>query len=312
MQPTPNLKLLYWEIKNGCSESVLDGQPVFLRHLAVDDELLSEAIYEREFNRCIQSGLETEAQKLTSLNLSKEWTEAEERSLAKDRDYLSSLYKTKDKCVIKAQIPQIEETIKKTRERILSAAVKRDSLVGITCEKMATRVQDEFLALSSVFKDKQFQEPFYHKDEWEYLENADLKKIFDFRDSVLTRFDDANLKKISLLPAFFNFFSLSDKNNPASFFGGLAANLTIFQYKLLFYGKNVQSIFENVPDIPDSARNDYDSLVSISKAYYEERAGKRPSGKAMSGDKIASGEELKAMLKKSGKDTLGRKELAGG
>lgn len=306
MQQPQNLKLLYLSVLNGYSESVVNRTPVFIKHSRVRDELVSEIIYEREYKKCQDAGLETEAQRLEFLKKTLEWTDVDEKNLSKNRDYLESLRNTRVK-VVKSQLSLIEENIKKVTSEIIKSAQKRDALMGDFCEKRASKVRDEASIQTSVFSDRELSSLKYSVDDWDDLDDLEVREVGNAYYSSLGALGDENLKKLAVLPTFFNFFCLSDKDNSASFFNTSASNLTIPQYRLLVFAKNVQFTLDNVPDIPASAKNDYDALMSISEGHFNpKKKGKKTSD---NGDRPMSPSDLTEILKKSKKTSLSKNDI---
>jgi hypothetical protein len=312
------LKVLYRDIINGYSEAVYNKKPVFVKHISLSDDLPSEAIYLKTLNKCKDSGIPTEKEKIEELQKSDEWTKKEESELISNRNYLQNLRKTLDKLIVEAQKTQIRKEIKETEKKLTDLLTRRTLLVGRTAESFADREKNEYLIKNLIFWDKNLSIPVFQEEDWEDLSFSDLENLF-VNDS--NRFSIENLKEISVSYFFYNYFSLTDKDSPYKVFVDSPLKLTFYQQKVLIFAKKVRSIFENF-DIPEEKTNSYDAIVD----HYEFliKKSKKPSkGGDSQGYGIvgATKEEIQRMgslenavtpyqmLQKSGKKRLTKKDF---
>lgn len=307
--PLQNPRLLYLDVINGYSKASLNGVPFYIKHPTSLEEISFEAVYDEEYRRCEAFGLDSEEKKLEYLFSSGEWTESEEKDLKNKRKFLETLQKTKDKCVIKAQIPQIDQSIKKVESEILELYKKRVSLVGQTCETMSSFRRDEYVSFALSFKDKEFKIPLFSREEIEECEDVVFLGLKNETLNDRLKFSDDAIKKIALMPDFFNFFCLGDSNNPASFFKRASIDLTVHQYRLLLFGRRAKNILESIPDseIPYNAKQDFDSLTDFADVFFGKK-GKKSSPNAPTNEKMTPS-TLQEMIQKNKKGKVTNKDL---
>lgn len=310
------------EIIKGYSEVDIATEKAYIKHFGIRDELTFARVYNKYLDLYKKRGLPTVADRLAFLKEEGDWTEKDDAELAQNRRFLDTLLKTKAKIVLNSQIREIEKTIKDTEDKIRAKSLLRRQLLGATCEDRAERKRDEFQIISSIFKDEALSQRYVTDEDYDYGDSEALEEVFDSYYKVFNRFSDENLKKIAITPMFFNLFGLCPKDSPFLFFDKRILDLTAFQQKLLFLAQNARSIFENVPDIPDECKNNYDALVDFA---LRQRGSKPSSGKEGNMGKTivgAKSDDLKRagvnttgaitpfqMLKESGKRSLNKKDF---
>lgn len=264
--PQANNILLYYDIKRGFSKSCLDGDPVFVKHLSLDERVESELAYEAAYDRYLKQGAPTESERLAILSESGEWTEKHDKELRTNRSFLTRLRDTRSRMVIKRQLADIDKTIKSTEDKIVELSNKRHSLVGRTCETAARRVSEEALVRASLFKDQALNLQLVTADELDGLDDEEMERLGAVYEADIRRFEDVAMKRIALDPVFFNFYSTVDAENGYKFFKERASDLTFFQQRLLNLARNARHILENTPNIPTNSEMTYDELVKFSKS----------------------------------------------
>lgn len=78
---------------------------------------------------------------------------------------------------------------------------------------------------------------------------------------MMRRFGDDNIQKAVLQDFFSLYLPFCEK--PFDFYGRPVVQMTIFQQKLLAWGRCFSSIFQNVDKIPDSIRKDPQALLDF-------------------------------------------------
>lgn len=305
------------DVVNGFSVCIIRGKTAFIKHLDLRTELKASATYKRYFLKYKESGLPTREDRLSFLKEEGDWTDQDESFVNKQSRFLENLLKTKDKLVLSSQMAEIEKTIKETRFKIEEKILLRERLIGATCEKYANKRKEEDQILRSVFSDEELTERFISEEDAEYAGMDELQDIFDQYFKIFSEFSDSTLKKIAVMPLFYNFFSLAPKDDLASVFGKTPVEMTFFQQRLLHLAQNIRYIYENVPNIPEDIRGDYDKLIDFSRKDRDgSRGDKGNAGYSMVG---AKKKEMKDagiktentispfdMLKKSGKKSLSK------
>ncbi len=314
------LSSLLLEVINGYSEIVVLQKKAYLKHLDLSIELGGSSVYRRCFDQYKQKGLPSEEEKLEELEKEGEWTKADESFIHKNRRFLKNLRETEKKLVLEAQKSDIQKTIKETEAELIKKIVKRESLIGATCEKYAEKKKQEFVAFSSLFKDKDLSEPLFSDEEWEYLERSEVGEILEAINNSVSIFSEKAMKELCTFPLFFNFFTIGPKDNPSVFFKKNPKDLTFYQQKITVLARTVRSILENVPNVPDEITDSYDDLLEFSRRSRD--SGKRGKSNvgysivgAKKGEMKKAGAEIEGaispheLLRKSGKKTLGKRDF---
>lgn len=305
------------DVVNGYSVCSIRGKTAYVKHLDLKTELKASATYKKYFLKYKDSGLPTREDRLLFLKEEGDWTDQDESFVSKQSRFLENLLKTKDKLMLPSQTAEIEKTITETRTKIEEKISLRERLIGATCEKYANKRKEEDQILRSVFLDEELTERFLSEEDAEYAGMDELQDIFDTYFKIFSEFSDSMLKKIAVMPLFYNFFSLAQKDDLASVFGKVPVEMTFFQQRLLHLAQNVRYIYENVPNIPGEVRGDYEKLIEFSRKERDESRGdKGNAGYSMVG---AGKKDMKAagirtentispfeMLKKSGKKSLSK------
>lgn len=314
------LSSLLLEIINGYSEITILQKNAYLRHLDLHIELGGSSVYEKHFKIYRERGLPSEQEKLSELEKEGEWTKADELFIQKNKTFLKNLRETEKKLVLEIQKSDIQKTIKETENALIKKIVKRESLIGATCEKYAEKKKQEFIAFSSLFKDKELSIPLFSEEEWEYLDRLEISEILESINDSVRVFSEKTMKEICLYPMFFNFLAVGPKDNPSVFFKRNPRDLTFYQQKVTVLAKTARSIFENVPNIPDEISDNYDDIVEFSRRTRDSgKKGKSNVGYSIVGAKKGemkkAGAEIQGsispheLLKRSGKKTLGKRDF---
>lgn len=307
------------DIVNGYSYCKIDGKDAFVRHLDLSAELRASVTYKKFFDKYRSNGLQTRQERLDFLKQEGDWSDAEDKAISNSQKFLENLLKTKEKLVLKSQLTELEKQIQETRSKLEEKIFSRESLIGAHCEKYANTKKEEDQILHSVFSDESLKKQFLSDLEIEYASQAELQLIFGAYFNIFREFSDDVLKKIAVSAIFYNFFSLTPKDNPALVFGKNILELTFFQQKLLHYAQNARYVYENVQNIPTEIKDNYDALMEFSRKEKTDTSNKGNSGYSIIGakknDLKIAGIDTKDsispfdMLRKSGKKSLNKKDF---
>ena len=85
----------------------------------------------------------------------------------------------------------------------------------------------------------------------------------------------ANITLSDVYINYYSFFSLylSFCENPNDFFGKPLVDLSVYQLKMVVFGRVFQSIFQHVEDIPDDIRDDPERLLAFADAKQNRNKG---------------------------------------
>lgn len=308
------------EIVKGYSPAIYEKQPLFIKHPSFGTELELAAEYKKYYDQYRANGLPTIEERLAFLKEEGEWTDKDEAFIETQKKFLSNLHKTLAKMVIPAQVDELKRTINETEDKIGKKIIERESLLGVTCEASAKNKKREIAIVTSLFSDERLAVRFVSEEDWEYLDPSVVSALSNLYYKTVDKFTDDNLKRIALSGIFFNLYSIIPRDNPAALFSKGIWDLTFFQQRLLRYAQDARLIYENVHDIPDEIRSDYDALVDFSRrdrntlkqkggnmGYSVVGASRKDMAKA--GVDVNGAISLNELAQKSGKTTLKKKDF---
>jgi hypothetical protein len=293
------LRLVFVDILKGCSVSTSKQFGHFyIKHLthfdASDiDEFKSECMKKAKDN-----GLETEKEKLKELKKDELWTDQEDSRIIELSGYIVNLRHSKSKLFLKREINQIVTQIKDSEEEISKLNQKKEELVGMTCESFAAKKINEFYIFNSIFKDKEFKESLFEKEEFDELSNHQLIDLITLYNKKIDGFYSKNMKRIALNGFFLNHFYLSE-DDAYAFYGKPICELTFFQAELFGLGKYFKSLMtrsknkapEDIMGDPDKIIEWYESSQNAQEAM-ERHTSDKAGGSSLVG---ASKEELQRL-----------------
>tara|TARA_Y100000593_G_scaffold72793_1_gene133740 strand:+ start:5550 stop:6572 length:1023 start_codon:yes stop_codon:yes gene_type:complete len=248
--PKEQLRIAYAEILRGCSSIELkEFGTIQLKHLTVFDTELIDEKRENNFTLAKKRGLPTQEEKLEELASENLWTKDQEKKIAELEDFISRLNETKSKMILKSESEKITKEIQDTEEKVKNMRQERDEMIGITCESFSEKKANDYYIYLSLFKDKEFSDPFFTEEEFDELNDEKLTYIIISFNKVSKRFSQINLKRIALSGFFLNNFYLC-KENPFTFYGQPVVNLTFNQSDLFAYGRYFKSILSDLKSSP--------------------------------------------------------------
>lgn len=264
-----DLKLVFSDVISGYTEinsKIISGQG-YIKHLNIFDNVQTDKLYEDCLNKAINKGLSTEEDQKKYLEKEGIWTQEQENEISGLEIYVNNLKDTKSKLFLKSQIDPMVKDIEEAEQKIYDLGLERAEAIGYTAETYAHKRANEMYIQQAVFKDFQFKTPAISAEEFDHINDAELKELtIDYNKS--TEFVTLeNIKKISLMPFFCNYFYLCD-DNPLTFFGKPVIELSFFQAELFAFGRYFKSLVQDSKaSPPDDIKQDPDKLMD----FYEMR-----------------------------------------
>jgi hypothetical protein len=123
--------------------------------------------------------------------------------------------------------------------------------------------------IKSFFKDKDLLIPLFGEDEFDELENQDLKRIVSVYNDIFQNFSEENIQH-TILEDFYNPY-LSFAEDSMQFYGKPFCNLTYNQIRLIVYTRVFKNIFDSNENIPENIRKDPAKLLDFGGSSKEER-----------------------------------------
>jgi hypothetical protein len=256
------LKIICSEVLNGFS--VLNSSKygkIYVRHFSAVDTINFNHSREDFVLRAIEQGLQTGDEKLKIIKELELWTDKQEDEILSLENYLSNLKKTKEKQVIQRQIDAFNKNIAETETKLTAIKTEKSSLIGVTAESNADLRLNELYIYRALFKDKSLSVPFFTEEEYEEIDQGDLYDLMSSYNSTIEKFNEKNLKKVSIYPFFYNLFSLSE-GDVFKFYGKRILELTFYQVEVFKSAVHFKHIFSNADaTIPDDVMNDPEKIM---------------------------------------------------
>ena len=257
-----NLKIIFSEIIKGYSKKNIEGiGTLFFKHINNQDSADID-IYNQQFAEKAKSmGLPTEREQEAYLIKEDLWEESKNKKIIELEKFIANLKVTKSKLFIKSQIDQIGKEIDKNDAELKALKHERKDLIGFTVEDYTFKKINEYYMYVSLFRDESLKERFFKEADYEELDNKEIMTLIKNYNDVTSKFNDHNLKKISLMAHFTNIFHLS-KDDPFIFYGKPLVELIFYQIELFSYGRYFKNILSNAKTKPPQyLMEDPDGLI---------------------------------------------------
>ena len=252
------------EIFSGYSRFDFEGQAVFLRHFTFKDQKFLQNSYDRHHSKAASKGIRDEEELLKELIKDETWTKEEENELLELEFYISNLEKNLTKIVLPSHQESHKKLILEEKIKLHVLKTKRKELIGRTASEYAGNRSNEDFLCNLLYRDEELKTLFFSEDEFGELEESQLNFLMKKYYGFMTKFSDLNIQKASLEDCFSLFLPHCEK--PYDVFGKPMYLFTLYQLKLLAYGRMFLHIFQNVDKIPDSIRKDPEALISFSES----------------------------------------------
>lgn len=228
-----NLKIVYQEIIDGAS--YFSKESYFIKHLNDLDNITILKKRIEFFEQAVNNGLPTEAAKLKEVVANEEWEAGNEEKILSLRYIISDNEKN-----LLTLIPQQQAIIKKVledkRKELSELLIQRRQALGLTAEDSSEADSYHYITFISLYKDKSCQSPFFESwEEFESVDESEASKHSQNLQTMLSRFNEESIRKISVMPFFLNSFSYC-KENIHTFLSKPMFQLTNYQMLLFSMG----------------------------------------------------------------------------
>jgi hypothetical protein len=270
------------EIFDGYTEFQFKGRSVYLKHLTIKDQRNIHLYYDKYKNIATSRGVETEEEILQKVKDDGLWTDEDDLKISSLSSEIKNLKKTKDSLFLNSQKEGVKNTITEKQKEHFRLLYKRKEIVGKTAEDYASSMASTEMIRYFVFDSKDLDKHAFSKEEFDEMDDLELIALKSLQ-SEFDEMDDLELialkslqseitEKISekhiqeaVLRPFFSLY-LSFCENARDFFGKPLVDLSVYQLKMVVFGRVFQSIFQNIEDIPDDIRDDPDRLLAFADA----------------------------------------------
>ena len=108
------------------------------------------------------------------------------------------------------------------------------------------------------------KENYYTTEEFDNLESWEVLRINSLQQEVQKKLNDDTIQEAVLKPFFNMYLSLCE--DPANFYRKPIPELTIYQLRVVIYGRMFHNIFQYTEDIPDHIKQDPKKLLDFSES----------------------------------------------
>ena len=299
------LKKLYKEIVLGFSVYDYAGKPIFIKHFSEIDNGYQEAEKEKFYKIGKENGLQEREEKLNFLIETGCWTAEKEREIEQIKKEISDAELVLKNLIIKRQILQAKEKIRKLNERLDEILKEKSEIFGLCVEDFVAKKMNELVIFNSFFKDDKCQIKFFSEEEFDKLSEKDLGDLIFVLNNFYITFSHNQIKRICACPFFGSLLGLSD-NNVYNFFGRRIVDLTVLQVNLFLQGKYFKDLIQSkgpksAP--PSDVFEDPDKMIE----WYDQLSDDQSTSSDGVSYVGASKEELKKM---AGENSLDLQEFA--
>lgn len=256
-----NAVQLITEIFQGYTELSFAGSSVFLRHINIKDQSVLDSLIKKKTAEFLKRGIPSEKDRLKDLAAQNLWTDKEELDISEKEYELKNLYQTKKKILIPSQKKGVQDLIDNVEKEIAELKTKRLELIGQTAEYFAARKTNEEFLRHLLYKDDGLSQLSFSEQEFGELGREQVSELFSAYQVTMGQFLDDEIQKAVLQDFFSVYLPFCEK--PWDFYGRPIINLSVFQQKVLVYGRLFLNIFQNTDKIPDDIRKDPKALLDF-------------------------------------------------
>tara|TARA_R100001509_G_C4863013_1_gene214074 strand:+ start:598 stop:1581 length:984 start_codon:yes stop_codon:yes gene_type:complete len=304
---------LIGEAFDGYTKASFEEKTVYIKHVSIRDQRYLHNYYEKYREFALSKGLPSEEDQLEYVKNEGIWDDSDELGIENLKFEIKNLKQTARAVFLQSQkenfLTQVEE---KSRE-LIELQEKRKEIVGQTAESYAEiRSGDEILRFL-LFKNKELTNHLYSEKEFGELESWQILKLSEIHKDVQKRLTDSIIQKAVLRPFFNMYLSLCEDVN--GFYGKPITELTIYQLRVVLFGRMFFNIFQYTEDIPDHIKDDPEKLISYSES--QRNDGKNNGGIKEDADASAvfgaTAEDIKNLKAQKGNVSLSEEvKKAGG
>jgi len=254
---------LVGEAFDGYTEALVNDKPAYIKHVSIKDQRYLHKYYEKYKNLALSKGLESEEDRLPYLIKEGIWSAEEDSKIASLKFEIENLKRTKAQLPLPSQREATGDTISERTADLMKLLSDKKEIMGKTAEDYATsRSGDEILRFL-LFKDEKLTQHLYTEEEFGELEIWELAKINSIQADISERFSDIKVQEAVLRPFFSMYLSLCE--NVGAFYSKPVTFLSIYQLRVVLFGRMFFNIFQYTEDIPDDIKENPERLMSFSE-----------------------------------------------
>ena len=291
---------LIGETFDGYTEFSFKQKPIFIKHVSIKDQRYLQKYYEKYKKIGIDRGLETEEERLNSIREDGMWSSEDDAKISSLKFETDNLKKTIKSLPLRSQRESLQLDIDLKLKTLAEYERNRKEIIGKTAEDYATQRSGDEILRFLLFKDEELTENFFSNEEFSELEGWEILKLSEIQLKVSKKISDLRIQEAVLRPFFHMYLPFCNDAN--AFYHKPVTHLTIYQMRVLLYGKIFHSIFQNVEDIPDHIKQDPEKLLLFSESKTNKGSSKELVRDGADGTAVfgATDEDVKDLQGKAG------------
>ena len=254
---------LIGETFDGYSQFSYKEEPIFIKHISIKDQRYLQKYYERYKKLAIAKGLETNEERLKTVREDGMWSNEDDSKISSLKFETNNLKKTVKSLPLRSQREKLQLDIEAKLKTLQEYERNRKEIIGKTAEDYATQRSGDEVLRFLLFKDEQLTQNFFSEAEFDELESWEILKLSNIQLKISEKINDLRIQEAVLRPFFHMYLPFCNDAN--AFYHKPVIHLTIYQMRVLLYGKIFHSIFQNVEDIPDHIKEDPEKLLLFSE-----------------------------------------------
>lgn len=263
------LKIVFHEMLAGKSQAFdeLDSKNLYIKHYGDYDSSIFDQYYINFYNKAIDEGLPSEADKLKFLINEKVWSSENESKIEYLESKLNKLKELKNKTYLLSQLERLKKELVDIEFELTNLKNKKSQLLDFTAEKYADNKMEYYYILNSFYLDEDLKNRKFTEEADDIETFGQLNHYTRLHNQTLEKFKLQNIKRIAIASYSMSAMALS-QNNAYYFFGKPIALLTYYQSTYFSYANYYEKISSNseYKNVPEDIKKDVDKLIDFYSA----------------------------------------------
>jgi hypothetical protein len=254
---------LICEAFEGYTEAEFAGSTIYIKHLSIIDQRYLNKHYNKYRQIALDKGLETKEERSAYVVKEGIWDAEDDAQIQSLKFETKNLKNTVKSLFLPSQREAMQKNIDLKLKEVEELQRKKQEVLGKTAEDYATARTGEEILRFLLFKDKELTKHLYSDAEFGELEVWEVAKLGSLHVDNESRFNDDRIQEAVLRPFFSMYLSLCE--DVAGFYQKPVTSLSIYQLRVVLFGRMFFNIFQYTEDIPDDIREDPEKLMSFSE-----------------------------------------------
>jgi hypothetical protein len=264
---------LIGEAFDGYTEAVFLDSPVYIKHVSITDQRYLHKHYEKYRQVALDRGLETEEERTAYILKEGIWEEKDDMEIQSLKFEAENLKRTIKSLFLPSQKEEMQKDVNEKLKKLEKLKLKKREVMGQTAEDYASNRSGDEILRYLLFKDKELTQNLYGEDEFGELEVWEVAQLSLLQADIQDRLGDARIQKAVLRPFFSMYLSLCE--DAAGFYQKPITHLTIYQLRVVLFGRMFYNIFQYTDNIPDDFKQDPQQLLDFSEAQRNKDSGNK-------------------------------------